>query len=79
MPTAEPASPTLHSFLAEPLRVGDPDTNGPLAVSPLFAPAALDATEAADVPAPTTEEARVFVASVARTRVTQHDGLALSV
>jgi hypothetical protein len=75
-PPPEPAPLTLHSFLAEPLRVGDADTHGPLAVFPVFAPAVLDAIEAADVPAPTTEESRAFVASLARTRVTQHDGLA---
>jgi hypothetical protein len=39
MPTTEPALPTLDSFLAEPLRVGDPDAHGPLAVFPLYAPA----------------------------------------
>jgi hypothetical protein len=38
MRTTEPALPTLDAFLAEPLRVGEPDTHGPLAVFPLFGP-----------------------------------------
>jgi hypothetical protein len=38
MPTTEPALPTLDAFLAEPLRVGEPDTHGPLAVFPLYGP-----------------------------------------
>jgi hypothetical protein len=37
MPTTEPALPTLSDFLREPVRVGDPDVHGPLAVFPLFA------------------------------------------
>ena len=34
----EPTLPTLADFLAAPLRVGDPDVHGPLAVFPLFGP-----------------------------------------
>jgi hypothetical protein len=30
--------PTIEKFLAEPLRVGEPDVAGPLAVFPLFGP-----------------------------------------
>jgi hypothetical protein len=37
MPATEPALPTLDAFLAEPLRVGEPDSHGALAVFPLFA------------------------------------------
>ena len=36
-PTAD--TPTLSTFLAKPLRVGDPDVAGNLAVFPLFGPA----------------------------------------
>jgi hypothetical protein len=38
MPTTEPTLPTLHDFLAEPLRVGEPDVCGALAVFPIFGP-----------------------------------------
>jgi hypothetical protein len=38
MPATEPTVPTLDAFLAAPLRVGEPDVRGPLAVFPLFAP-----------------------------------------
>ncbi len=36
-PTAD--TPTLSTFLAKPLRVGDPEVAGNLAVFPLFGPA----------------------------------------
>jgi len=38
MHAIEPTVPTLADFLAAPLRVGDPDVHGPLAVFPLFGP-----------------------------------------
>ena len=38
MSAIESALPTLADFLAAPLRVGDPDVHGPLAVFPLFGP-----------------------------------------
>jgi hypothetical protein len=38
MPATEPTLPTLNDFLASPLRVGEPDSHGPLAVFPLFGP-----------------------------------------
>jgi hypothetical protein len=38
MPATEPTLPTLNDFLAEPLRVGEPDVHGPLAVFPLLGP-----------------------------------------
>ena len=38
MSATESALPTLADFLAEPLRVGEPDVHGPLAVFPLFGP-----------------------------------------
>jgi hypothetical protein len=38
MPATEPTLPTLSDFLAAPLRVGQPDVHGPLAVFPLFGP-----------------------------------------
>jgi hypothetical protein len=38
MPATEPALPTLNDFLASPLRVGEADVHGPLAVFPLFGP-----------------------------------------
>jgi hypothetical protein len=38
MPTTEPTLPTLHDFLAEPLRVGEPDVCSALAVFPIFGP-----------------------------------------
>ena len=40
MSAIESALPTLADFLAAPLRVGDPDVHGPLAVFPLFGPRA---------------------------------------
>ena len=40
MSAIEPTFPTLADFLAAPLRVGDPDVHGPLAVFPLFGPGA---------------------------------------
>ena len=40
MPQDQIAHPTLHDHLAEPLRIGEPDVHGPLAVFPLFGPAA---------------------------------------
>ena len=42
MAATESALPTLSDFLAAPLRVGDPDVHGPLAVFPLFGPRAGD-------------------------------------
>jgi hypothetical protein len=39
MPTSRLAAPSLHDHLAEPLRLGDPDVHGPLAVFPIFGPA----------------------------------------
>jgi hypothetical protein len=39
MPTIPAAIPSLQDHLAEPLRLGDPDVHGPLAVFPLFGPA----------------------------------------
>ena len=39
MPQDQIAHPTLHDHLAEPLRIGEPDVHGPLAVFPLFGPA----------------------------------------
>jgi hypothetical protein len=39
MPTSRIAAPALQDHLAEPLRLGDPDIHGPLAVFPLFGPA----------------------------------------
>ena len=39
MPADPTATPSLHTHLAEPLRLGDPDEHGPLAVFPLFGPA----------------------------------------
>src|SRR6185295_11142840 len=38
MHAIDPALPTLADFLAAPLRVGEPDVHGPLAVFPLFGP-----------------------------------------
>jgi ARG/rhodanese/phosphatase superfamily protein len=38
MPATEPALPTLADFLAAPLRVGEPDVHGALAVFPVFGP-----------------------------------------
>jgi hypothetical protein len=38
MPATEPTLPTLRDFLSEPLRVGEPDVHGALAVFPLFGP-----------------------------------------
>src|SRR3954463_10754882 len=38
MTTHPLATPITHDFLAEPLRIGDPDVCGPLAVFPLFGP-----------------------------------------
>jgi hypothetical protein len=38
MPATEPTLPTLHDFLAGPLRVGPPDVCGTLAVFPVFGP-----------------------------------------
>src|SRR3954467_8428523 len=38
MPATDPTLPTLSDFLAAPLRVGEPDVHGPLAVFPLFGP-----------------------------------------
>ncbi|MSO42574.1 MAG: hypothetical protein EXQ70_11935 [Solirubrobacterales bacterium] len=37
--TSTETAPALSNFLSEPLRVGDPDVAGPLAVYPLFGPA----------------------------------------
>ena len=39
MPTSRTAAPALHDHLAEPLRLGNPDVHGPLAVFPIFGPA----------------------------------------
>jgi hypothetical protein len=39
MPTHRLAAPCLQDHLAEPLRLGDPDVHGPLAVFPIFGPA----------------------------------------
>jgi len=39
MPTTPAATPSLQDHLAEPLRLGEPDVHGPLAVFPLFGPA----------------------------------------
>jgi hypothetical protein len=39
MPTSRLAAPSLQNHLAEPLRLGDPDVHGPLAVFPIFGPA----------------------------------------
>ncbi|MDQ3608105.1 MAG: hypothetical protein M3459_04270, partial [Actinomycetota bacterium] len=39
MPASPAAAPSLQDHLAEPLRLGDPDVHGPLAVFPLFGPA----------------------------------------
>src|SRR4051794_22379507 len=41
MPATEPTLPTLSDFLSAPLRVGEPDVHGPLAVFPLFGPPAV--------------------------------------
>src|SRR3954452_24081029 len=38
MPATDPPLPPLPDFLAAPLRVGETDVNGPLAVFPLFGP-----------------------------------------
>src|SRR3954469_12058037 len=38
MPPHPLATPITHDFLAEPLRIGEPDVCGPLAVFPLFGP-----------------------------------------
>lgn len=38
MPATEPTTPRLSDFLAAPLRAGEPDVHGPLAVFPLFGP-----------------------------------------
>lgn len=38
MAATEPTLPTLRDFLSEPLRVGEPDVHGALAVFPLFGP-----------------------------------------
>jgi hypothetical protein len=38
MPTNRIAAPALQDHLAEPLRLGDPDVHGPLAVFPIFGP-----------------------------------------
>jgi hypothetical protein len=38
MHAIEPTLPTLADFLSAPLRVGEPDVHGPLAVFPLFGP-----------------------------------------
>ena len=49
MSATEPALPTLDDVLAAPLRVGEPDVHGPLAVFPLFgAPPVLDYVAFAD-------------------------------
>lgn len=39
MPVDQTHSPALHDHLTEPLRLGEPDVHGPLAVFPLFGPA----------------------------------------
>jgi len=39
MPASHTAAPALHDHLVEPLRLGDPDVHGPLAVFPIFGPA----------------------------------------
>ena len=39
MPASDTAAPALHDHLVEPLRLGDPDVHGPLAVFPVFGPA----------------------------------------
>ncbi len=39
MPASHTDAPALHDHLAEPLRLGDPDIHGPLAVFPIFGPA----------------------------------------
>jgi hypothetical protein len=39
MPTNRVTAPTLQDHLAQPLRLGDPDVHGPLAVFPIFGPA----------------------------------------
>src|SRR4051812_33094284 len=38
MPTTSPSAPSIHDHLSEPLRLGEPDVHGPLAVFPLFGP-----------------------------------------
>ena len=38
MPATEPTLPTLDAFLAAPLRVGEPDVHGALAVFPVYGP-----------------------------------------
>lgn len=38
MPANRTDAPSLHAHLAEPLRLGQPDVHGPLAVFPLFGP-----------------------------------------
>lgn len=39
MPTDSTRTPRLHDHLAAPLRLGEPDVHGPLAVFPIFGPA----------------------------------------
>lgn len=39
MPASRTAAPAVNDHLAEPLRLGDPDVHGPLAVFPIFGPA----------------------------------------
>lgn len=39
MPASHTDTPALRDHLAEPLRLGDPDVHGPLAVFPIFGPA----------------------------------------
>ena len=41
MSATELALPTVNDVLAAPLRVGEPDVHGPLAVFPLFGPPAV--------------------------------------
>ncbi len=39
MPANRPHAPALQDYLAEPLRLGDPDIHGPLCVFPIYGPA----------------------------------------